>query len=79
MKPLIPIVNDNDKIIGYKPRDDRNTKDMYRVSALWITNSKGDILLAQRAFTKKHNPLKTLHNEYHWLFINIFRIIIKFI
>ena len=32
--------------------------DIYRVSALWIENSKGDILLAQRKFTKKHDPGK---------------------
>lgn len=54
----IIIVNENDEIIGYKPRDSLNRQDIYRVSALWIKNSKGDILLAQRSFSKKHHPGK---------------------
>jgi isopentenyldiphosphate isomerase len=52
------IVNENDEIIGYKNREDILTTDIYRVSALWITNSDGDILLAQRSFTKKKHPGK---------------------
>ena len=32
--------------------------DIYRVSALWIQNSNGDILLAQRKFSKKNDPGK---------------------
>lgn len=54
----IIIVNDQDKIIGHKERDTLAQDDVYRVSALWITNSKGDILLAQRKFTKTHDPGK---------------------
>lgn len=54
----IIIVNNQDEIIGCKDRDALNPQDIYRVSALWITNSKGEILLAQRHHTKKHNPLK---------------------
>ena len=55
----IPIVDENDKIIEIKDRNKVNyNKDIYRVSALWITNSKGKILLARRAFTKKQNPGK---------------------
>lgn len=50
------IVDENDQIIGYKARDTITAKDVYRVSALWVTNAQGDILLAQRAFTKKHHP-----------------------
>lgn len=52
----IPIVNEQDEIIGYKDRSDRNHNDITRVSALWLTDSKGDILLAQRALNKKHDP-----------------------
>mgnify|MGYP001608492395 CR=1 FL=1 len=58
MKPKIPIVDEGDNIIGYKDRDSVKKEDIYRVSALWITNSNGEILLAQRAFTKSHNPGK---------------------
>lgn len=54
----IIIVDENDKAVGLKERDQVKTKDIYRVSALWITNSKGDILLAQRKFTKLHDPGK---------------------
>lgn len=52
------IVNDQDKIIGCKERSKIDAQDIYRVSALWITNSKGDILLAQRALDKKNDPGK---------------------
>lgn len=38
----IPIVNEQDEIITHKTRDDRNTKDIYRVAALWLRNSKGE-------------------------------------
>jgi isopentenyldiphosphate isomerase len=57
-KPRIVIVNENDEIIGHKERGTLTKEDIYRVSALWITNSKGDILLAQRKFTKAHDPGK---------------------
>ena len=53
---LIPLVNDDDEIIGYKERAEIQTEDIYRVSALRITNSQGEILVAQRAFTKRNNP-----------------------
>lgn len=52
----IPIVNEQDEIIGYKERDDRNPKDITRVSALWATDKEGNVLLAQRALNKKTNP-----------------------
>jgi isopentenyldiphosphate isomerase len=54
----IPVVNEKDKIICYKDRKDIKQEDIYRVSALWVTNSKGEILLAKRALTKKNDPGK---------------------
>ena len=54
----IIIVDENDTPIGLKERGDMKEGDIYRVSAIWITNSRGDILLAQRAATKKHDPNK---------------------
>ncbi len=57
-KAKIVIVNENDEIIGYKERGTLNQSDIYRVSALWIQNSKGEVLLAQRSFNKKNNPGK---------------------
>lgn len=57
-KPRIVIVDDNDQLIGYKDRDALAEGDIYRVTSAWITNSKGEILLAQRAFSKKKDPGK---------------------
>lgn len=52
----IVIVDDQDEVIGYKERGMIVQEDIYRVSALWVTDSNGDILLAQRHHTKKHHP-----------------------
>ena len=54
---LIPIVNEKDRIIGYKERSliDKQ-KDIYRVSALWIVNEYEEVLLSQRSLKKKSQP-----------------------
>lgn len=52
----VPVVDDKDKIIGIKDRGDLLDSDIYRVSALWIINSKGQILLAKRALNKEKDP-----------------------
>lgn len=52
----IPIVDENDEIIGYQERDDKNKTNISRVSALWLTDKEGNVLLAQRAFNKGHHP-----------------------
>ncbi len=52
------IVDGQDQIIGYKEREDINSEDIYRVSALWITNTNKDILLAQRSLNKINDPGK---------------------
>ncbi len=54
----LPIVDENDVQIGTKGWDELGSEDIYRVSAVWITNSRGQILLAQRALTKKRSPGK---------------------
>ena len=54
----ILVVNNNDEIIGSKERDDLGADDIYRVAALWVTNSSGEVLIAQRSFSKKHSPGK---------------------
>src|SRR3989338_6686941 len=56
IKQQIPIVNDRDVGIGYKFREEITKEDIYRVSALWVTNSQVMILLAKRALTKKNSP-----------------------
>lgn len=52
------IVDENDNVIGYKEREKIKQEDIYRVSALWINNSKGEFLLAKRAFIKNNDPGK---------------------
>jgi len=52
----IPIVNEQDEVIGYKDRYDRNLVDITRTTGLWVTDEQGNILLAQRALDKKHSP-----------------------
>ncbi|OGI75966.1 hypothetical protein A3C67_01195 [Candidatus Nomurabacteria bacterium RIFCSPHIGHO2_02_FULL_42_19] len=54
----IPIVDKNDDVIEYRERNDQDANAIYRVSSLWIRNSKGEILLARRAFSKSHDPGK---------------------
>lgn len=55
----IQIVDDHDQLIGVKERTEVDYKtDIYRVSALWLTNSKGQTLLAKRAAVKDKDPNK---------------------
>jgi len=56
---MIPLVNKDDKIIGNKNRSDLDyNHDIFRTASLWITNSNGDVLLAQRKLNKKVDPGK---------------------
>lgn len=53
----IQIVNEKDELIGVKERSEIDYgADIYRVSALWLTNSLGQALLAKRAATKDKDP-----------------------
>lgn len=54
----IPVVNENDEIIGYTNREDRNPEDITRITSIWVTDENGKMLLQQRKFTKKINPGK---------------------
>lgn len=56
-KELVVIVDENNQLIGYKDRKEVNyDKDIINSAALWVTNSKSEVLLAQRAFTKDKDP-----------------------
>lgn len=55
---MIPVVDTDDSILTHKKREAVLPEDIYRVSSLWITDSKGKILLAQRAFSKSNDPGK---------------------
>lgn len=53
----IIIVDKDDNEIGIKNFDTVDyLKDIYRVSAAWVSNSQGEVLIAQRAFDKAHSP-----------------------
>lgn len=55
----IPIVDMHDAIIDNKDRANIDyARDIFRTASLWITNSNGDVLLAQRKFDKKVDPGK---------------------
>ena len=53
---IFPIVDENDNLIGAKPRKDVLESDIFRVAGLVLVNKKGEILLAKRAATKKLDP-----------------------
>lgn len=50
------VVNRQDEIIAYKERSDWNNTDIIRVSALWIYNSRNEVLIAQRSLNKVRSP-----------------------
>ena len=51
------IVDDNDLAIAIKERDDIDFgRDIYRVSALWVSDDRGRILLAQRGHALHNGP-----------------------
>jgi len=52
------VVNEQDEIIGVKDRNDRGDADIIRVSAAWLINSHGEVLIAQRALDKVRDPGK---------------------
>ena len=54
----IPIVNEQDEIIGYKEREKTTRDDIRRIVALNIFNEKGEVLIAKRQSTKIIDPNK---------------------
>jgi len=59
MTKTIIVVDEEDNIIDHMSMNEVDKKDLrYRVAALWLKNSKGENLLARRAYNKIHNPGK---------------------
>lgn len=56
MNAKIPVVNEQDEIIGYRIRKELQPGDIFRVTGLWIYDADGNILLARRAETKALHP-----------------------
>ncbi len=53
------LVDKHDNVIGYKFRDEIDySNDIYRSTGIWITNSKGQVLIAKRSQAKKNDPGK---------------------
>ncbi len=56
---LFIVVDENDNIVWYKSKENIDPiNEYYRVSALRLTNSRWEILIAQRSYNKSHNPGK---------------------
>ncbi len=56
---MIQIVDENDQVVGHKDRADvDHQNEVYRVAALWVTNSQGEVLIAQRKHNKDKDPGK---------------------
>ena len=56
---IIPIVDENDKLLYYKDLDERDPRrEITRASCVWIVNEKNEILLAKRS--KYHTNLPNL-------------------
>jgi len=52
----VTLVNEDDQVIGKKLIDEVTGSDIVRVSALWIENSRGEVLLAKRPVDKRRDP-----------------------
>lgn len=50
------VVDENDNIIQEKWRDELTNDDCWRIIAVWVENSKGDVLIQQRSNKKAINP-----------------------
>ncbi len=58
MKTKVIVVDKNDRIVTHKHKSELEFEDIMRVTGIWIENELGEILLAQRVFTKKYDPGK---------------------
>lgn len=58
MSEFVTLVNQRDEILGSKERSLLTDNDRWRIVTIWLENSAGDILLAQRSMAKKNNPGK---------------------
>lgn len=50
------LVDENDEVLGIKPRHEVNSNDRCRIVLLWVENDRGEVLLVRRAHTKKTFP-----------------------
>ena len=50
------LVDKNDEAIGFKESEHIHDGDIVRVSALWVTNSRGEVLITKRHHNKRRDP-----------------------
>lgn len=55
-KEKVYVVDENDNILEEKWRDELTDSDCWRIIAVWVENSRGEILIQQRSKEKKLNP-----------------------
>lgn len=56
MREKVAVVDDHDKVLTIKYRDELLPTDTHRIVAIWVTNDSNQVLLAQRALHKKLHP-----------------------
>lgn len=56
VKEFVALVDDQDNVIGKKDRSLLTDDDRWRVSIIWITNSKNQVLIAKRSMHKPTDP-----------------------
>src|SRR3989344_2722869 len=54
----IIIVDQNDNPIGFTDKNGKVLGELFRCSALWVTNADGLVLLARRSANKMRSPLR---------------------
>ena len=52
------LVDKDDNVIGHKERGESGGDDIHRIAGLWVTNSKDEVLIAQRTKFKKYDAGK---------------------
>jgi isopentenyl-diphosphate Delta-isomerase len=52
------VVDEQDRVLGAKDRNNRSPSDIIRISALWLFNSQNEVLIAQRSQAKLNDPGK---------------------
>lgn len=48
------VVDEQDKVVGYKQRDQLDPSDIYRTVIVWVEDGKGNALIHKRAAAKKY-------------------------
>ncbi|MBL1433962.1 NUDIX domain-containing protein [Candidatus Wolfebacteria bacterium] len=54
----VVVVDKDDNFLRYKNGNDRNPEDIIRISGVWLINEIDEVLIAQRALDKVHDPGK---------------------